>query len=63
MESKIYLEILEDARLKANFVKNDKAASGAERLLADSLCNLIEALNYIEQRAINHVLGDQVIIK
>lgn len=58
MESKIYLEILEDARLKANFVKNDKAASVAERLLADSLCNLIEALNYIELRAIHHVLGD-----
>lgn len=50
MKNKIYSEIIEDARLKANFVKNDKAASGAERLLADSLCSLIEALNYIEQR-------------
>ena len=58
MENKVYSEIIEDARRKADFVKNDKSASGAEHLLADSLCNLIEALNYIEQRAINHVLGD-----
>ena len=58
LESKIYSEILKDARLKANFVKNDKAASGAERLLVDSLCTLIKALNYIELRAIHHVLGD-----
>lgn len=58
MENKIYSEIIEDARRKADFVKNDKAASSTERLLADSLCALIEALNYIELRAIHHVLGD-----
>lgn len=58
MENKIYSEMIKYARWKADFVRKDQAASGAKRLLADSLCTLIEALNYIELRAICHILGD-----
>lgn len=58
MGNKTYSELIEDARQKVDLVKTSPAACGIERLLADSLSCLIEALDYVEQRAINHVLGN-----
>ena len=58
MANKTYSELIEDARQKVDWARTSPALSGTERLLADSLSSLIKALDYVEQRAVNHVLGN-----
>ena len=51
MENKTYSELIEDARRKVAFAKESPSASGTERLLADSLTSIIEALDVIYEKA------------
>jgi hypothetical protein len=51
MENKTYSELIKDARRKLDFAKESPSASGTERLLADSLTSIIEALDVIYEKA------------
>ena len=51
MENKTYAELIKDARRKLDFAKESPSASGTERLLADSLTSIIEALDVIYEKA------------
>ena len=51
MENKTYSELIKDARRKLDFAKENLSASGNERLLADSLTSIIEALDVIYEKA------------
>ena len=51
MENKTYSELIKDARRKLDFAKDRPSASGIERLLADSLTSIIEALDVIYEKA------------
>ena len=51
MENKTYSELIKDARRKLDFAKEIPSASGTERLLADSLTSIIEALDVINKKA------------
>ena len=51
MENKTYSELIKDARRKLDFAKESSSASGTERLLADSLTSIIEALDVIYEKA------------
>ena len=51
MENKTYSELIKDARRKLDFAKGIPSASGTERLLADSLNSIIEALDVIYEKA------------
>ncbi len=50
-KEKTYFELIKDARRKVDLVKTSPSASDTELLLADSLSNLIEALNAVNKRA------------
>ena len=50
MENKTYSELIKDARRKLDFAKEIPSASGTERLLADSLTSIIEALDVINKK-------------
>ena len=52
MENKTYSELIKDARRKLDFAKEIPSASGTERLLADSLNSIIEALDVIYEKAV-----------
>ena len=43
--------MIKDARRKLDFAKESPSASGTERLLADSLNSIIEALDVINKKA------------
>ena len=47
MENKTYSELIKDARRKLDFAKESPSASGTERLLADSITSIIDALDVI----------------
>ena len=51
MGNKTYSELIKDARRKLDFAKEIPSASGTERLLADSLNSIIEALDVIYEKA------------
>ena len=51
MENKTYSELIKDSRRKLDFAKETPSASGTERLLADSLNSIIEALDVIYEKA------------
>ena len=51
MENKTYSELIKDARRKLYFAKENPSASGTERLLADSITSIIEALDVIYEKA------------
>lgn len=51
MENKTYSELIEDARRKVAWAKASPFTSGTERLLADSLASIIEALDVINEKA------------
>ena len=51
MENKTYSELIKDARRNLDFAKEIPSASGTERLLADSLTNIIDALDVIYEKA------------
>lgn len=51
MKEKTYSELIKDARRKVAWAKASQFASSTERLLADSLSNLIEALDAVNKRA------------
>ena len=51
MENKTYSELIKDARRKLDFAKENPSASGNERLLADSITSIIEALDVIYEKA------------
>ena len=51
MENKTYSELIKDARRKLDFAKENPSASENERLLADSLTSIIEALDVIYEKA------------
>ena len=51
MENKTYSELIKDSRRKLDFAKEIPSASVTERLLADSLTSIIEALDVINEKA------------
>ena len=51
MENKTYSELIKDARRKLACAKAIPSASGTERILADSLTSIIEALDVIYEKA------------
>ena len=51
MENKTYSELIKDARRKLDFAKENPSASENDRLLADSLTSIIEALDVIYEKA------------
>ena len=51
MENKTYSELIKDAKRKLAWAKASPSASGTERLLADSLTSIIEALDVINKKA------------
>ena len=51
MENKTYSELIKYARRKLDFAKESPSASGAERLLADSITSIIDALDVIYEKA------------
>ena len=51
MENKTYSELIKDARRKLDFSKEIPSASGTERILADSLTSIIEAIDVIYEKA------------
>ena len=51
MGNKTYSELIKDARRKVDLVKTSPSASGTERLLADSLTSIIDALDVIYEKA------------
>lgn len=51
MANKSYYELIKDAIRKVDLVRTSPSASGTERLLADSLSSLIEALDAVNERA------------
>lgn len=50
-KEKTYSELIEDARRKVAWAKASPSASGTDRLLANSLSSLIEALDVINEKA------------
>ena len=50
MENKTYSELIKDARRNLDFAKEITSASDNERLLADSLTSIIEALDVIYEK-------------
>lgn len=50
-KEKTYSELIENARRKVALAKASPFASGTERLLADSLTSIIEALDVINEKA------------
>ena len=51
MKNKTYSELIKDARRKLDLVKKSPSACGTERLLADSLTSIIEAIDVINEKA------------
>ena len=51
MGNKTYSELIKDARRKLDFAKESPSASVAERLLADSITSIIDALDVIYEKA------------
>lgn len=49
---KTYSELIENAKRKVNLVKISPSTSGTEKLLADSLESIIEALDAVKSLAI-----------
>lgn len=49
---KVYSDLIETAKQKVDLVKNSPTASGTEKLLAESLESIIEALDSVERMAV-----------
>lgn len=53
--SDFFSELIKEAKRKACVVKNSPVASGTEKILAESLENIIEALEATESLVISHL--------